>query len=255
MRIFTIKCLKKYGFQLLGLFIILISWEIFAYLVAKPILVPQLKDIFLSIINIFSSEKSFKYIFYTLFRVFITMIFSLSFGLILGVFSGLNTKIEKTFFVAENILRTLPTAVVILLALIWFRSNLTPIFVGSLILLPLFYRDTADAVKNIPIIFTEMSDDFKVSFFIRLKYLYLPYCIFTLRTSLVTAMGLAVKVVVMSELLSQPKNGIGVAFQIAKTQLDTATIFAWGIITVLIAVILQVFIKICQKGSKCKYAK
>lgn len=257
-RIFTIsvfRIFKKYRYRLLGLCIILGGWELLAVVVASPLLVPHLHDIFFSLVSLFSLRISYIYIFFTILRICVVLIVSLLLAVSFGLLAGLNPKAEKLFFAAETILRTLPTVALILLALIWFRSNLTPVFVASLVSLPLLYRDMADAIKNIDPRLTEMSADFEVPFQTRLRFLYLPHCLFAMRTSLVSAIGLTVKVLVMSELMSQPKYGIGTAFQIAKSQLDTGAIFAWGIISVLLAAFLQsVFRLIMRLRRRGTYA-
>lgn len=240
----------KNAFELLGILALLLSWEIFSLLASKPILVPSVGSIFQAVFDIFAHKTSYIHIFFTVLRVFITLTIDLSLALLLALLAGINPKIEKIFFASESFLRSLPTAVVILLALIYFRSNFTPIFVASLLVFPLIYRNIVDAIKNINSYFIEMSNDFRVSLFTRIRYVYLPHCFFALKSSFTTALGLAIKVIVMSELLSQPNYGIGTSLQTAKTQLDTASLFAWGIITVLLAVILQKISTLKTKAYK-----
>lgn len=229
--------------------VLLTCWEVLSRVLAKPILVPSLLEIISAGIQIFSTGESYLFILFTLGRILLTLVLDLSLALAFGFLAGLNSKIENALLPLENFLRASPTVAFILLALIWFRSNLAPVFVASLIVFPILYRSIVDAIKNISSDFIELADDFKLSFEKRLFFLYLPYVLQALKTSFVTGVGLAVKVVITSEVLCQPKNGIGVAFQLAKIQLYSAGIFAWTLISLMLNFLLQVLFKsLGEKG-------
>ncbi|MEL3909104.1 MAG: ABC transporter permease subunit [Treponemataceae bacterium] len=239
----------------MGLLIFLACWEILARILAKPILVPSLLEIMSAVVKIFGTGESYLFILFTLGRILFTLVLDLSLAFVFGFLAGLNSNVENALFPFENILRASPTVAFILLALIWFRSNLAPVFVASLIVFPILYRSIVDAIKNISSDFTELADDFNLSFRKRLFFLYLPHVSSALKTSLVTGVGLAVKVVITSEVLCQPKNGIGLAFQLAKTQLYSAGIFAWALISVMLNFLLQALFKRFGKKGRIKNVK
>lgn len=245
-RIFIINIFSKRErvFQLVGFFLFLFSWEILSVIIANPILFPSLHDIFFSLISILSTGESYTCIGFTILRIAITIILDLAFALVLGLLAGMYREIEHILLPLENVLRSLPSVAVILIMLIWFKSNITPILVGSLAVFPLLYRSIVDAVKHIEPKFIELSNDFKVPTKTKIRFLYLPHIMIALKTALVSSFGLGVKVVVTSELLSQPKYGIGAALQIAKIQLNTADIFAWAVISLFIIFVSHLTFKV-----------
>ncbi len=233
-----------------GAVLCLTCWEVFAQILNKPLIAPTLLEILLSIVNILTRKKSYIFIGTTLLRVFITLLIDFIIAFLLGLMAGLNKKIEDLLLTFENILRSLPTVAILLISLIWFKSNITPIFVASLIVLPILYRSITDGVKNIDKNLMEMSEDFNVSFFRKLFLLYIPSIKPFLLNALTLSIGFAIKVIVTAEVLSQPKNGIGSALYLAKVQLDTAELFAWAVISIVIAIVLQKLSRYKTKKEK-----
>lgn len=239
MMLFTTRQNKFKTYKIGGVFFCLILWELFAQILKAPLIVPPLKEIVTAFVLIIKTQETYVFILSSLIRVFITLAVDSLIAFAFGIISGLNKNIEDFLSAPESILKSSPTIAVLLLALIWFKSNMTPIFVASLIVLPILYRNIVDGVKNIDKNLIEMSYDFNVHFGKRLKSLYLPCIRPFLKNGYVLSTGFAVKVVIMAEVLSQPKYGIGSAFQTAKVQLETASIFAWTGIAVLLAALLQ----------------
>lgn len=238
-----LSTIKQNKFKIGGAFFCLILWETFAQGLKAPLIIPPIKEILSALFVIIKTPETYIFILSSLIRILITLAIDSFIAFLLGIASGLNKNVEAFLSAPENILKSSPTISVLLLALIWFKSNMTPIFVTSLIVLPLLYRNIVDGVKNIDKGLIEMSYDFNIPFGKRLKSLYLPCIRPFLKNGYILSTGFTVKVVIMAEVLSQPKYGIGSAFQTAKIQIETASIFAWTGIAVLLAAFLQKGVK------------
>lgn len=214
-------------------------WQITAVLIAQPLIVPKLEAIASAMVAILADEKFFSTVAATLLRIAATIGIDTLIAFILGIAAGISYRIEAALSPFETAMRAVPTMGVLLLSLIWFNSEITPVFVASLIALPLLYRGVVNGVKNIDDRLIQMSAGFRVPFLRRLSRLYIPSIRpFTL-TAYSTALGLLVKVMVTAEVLSQPRKGIGTEFQIARAQLDTATIFGWAMIVIIFAGLIE----------------
>ncbi len=239
MKVFTIKQNKLFLYKLGGVFFCLALWETAARILKQPIIIPALEDITKSFFLLIYDKNSYYFIGCSAMRIILTLLLDSCIAFPLGIISGLSKKCEAFFSTAENILKSVPTMTVLLLALIWFKSEVTPLFVSSLIVLPILYGNIRDGVKNIDKNLIIMSEDFSVPLKCRLKFLYIPCITPFIKNAYDNASGFCVKVLISAEVLSQPKYGIGTAFQIARVQLNTAALFAWGVIAVLLAVLLQ----------------
>ena len=230
---------NKIIYGLCGLAAGLGIWQITAVLIAQPFIVPRLEAIASTTVAILADEHFLSTVAATLLRIAATIGIDTLIAFLLGIAAGISYRIEAALSPFETAMRAVPTMGVLLLSLIWFNSEITPIFVASLIVLPLLYRGVVNGVKNIDGRLIQMSAGFRVPFLRRLIRLYIPSIRpFTL-TAYSAALGLLVKVMVTAEVLSQPRKGIGTEFQIARAQLDTATIFGWAIIVIIFAGLIE----------------
>ena len=241
-------------YRLCGLAAGLGLWQLTAMLIAQPLIVPRLEAIAAATADILTKEDFFLTVAATLLRIAATIAIDTVIAFLLGIAAGVSARIEAALSPFETAMRAVPTMGVLLLSLIWFNSEITPIFVASLIALPLLYRGVVNGVKNIDIRLIQMSTGFQVSFVRKLKQLYIPSIRpFTL-TAYSATLGLLVKVMVTAEVLSQPRRGIGTEFQIARAQLDTATIFGWGIIVIVFAALMEQAAKRILSYNKARKA-
>lgn len=230
-----------------GVVFSLALWETAAHILKQPIIIPALEDIAKSFFLLIQDSISYYFIGSSAGRVILTLLVDSCVAFPFGIAAGLSKKCEAFLSTAEHILKSVPTMTVLLLALIWFKSEVTPLFVSSLIVLPILYGNIRNGIKNIDKNLVIMSEDFNVSLKRRLLFLYIPCIKPFIKNAYGIASGFCVKALISAEVLSQPKYGIGTAFQIARIQLDTAALFAWGIIAVLLAIILQYSIrKVCR---------
>ena len=229
----------KRAYGLCGLAAGLGIWQITAVLIAQPFIVPRLEAIASATVAILIDKNFFSTLGATLLRIAATIGIDTLIAFLLGIAAGISYRIEAALSPFETAMRAVPTMGVLLLSLIWFNSEITPLFVASLIALPLLYRGVVNGVKNIDGRLIQMSAGFRVPFLRKLRQLYIPSIRpFTL-TAYSAALGLLVKVMVTAEVLSQPRKGIGTEFQIARAQLDTATIFGWAIIVIIFAALME----------------
>ena len=241
-------------YRLCGLVAGLGLWQLTAVLIAQPLIVPRLEAIAAATVDILTGEDFFLTVAATLLRIAATIAIDTVIAFLLGIAAVVSARIEAALSPFETAMRAVPTMGILLLSLIWFNSEITPIFVASLIALPLLYRGVVNGVKNIDIRLIQMSTGFQVSFVRKLKQLYIPSIRpFTL-TAYSATLGLLVKVMVTAEVLSQPRRGIGTEFQIARAQLDTATIFGWGIIVIVFAALMEQAAKRILSYNKARKA-
>ncbi len=128
---------------------------------------------------------------------------------------------------------------VILLALIWLRSEKAPILVAFLVTFPILYQNVVQGIRQVDLKLIEMVNLYGVNKWKILKDLYLPSIRSYLLAGMSTAMGLTIKIVIAAEVLSQPYLSIGTSFQLEKAHLNTAGVFAWSFIAIVLASIFD----------------
>lgn len=239
MQVFTNKKGKLSLLSTMTILVLLISWHILAIYISKTYILPTPIATTSELLKLLISLESYIDIFTSVIRLIIGFTISLIFGLVFGIISGLSKIAQEILTPIVNILRTLPTMVIILVMLIWFGSELTTVFVGVLIVFPIVYSNIMYGIKNIDFKIIEMGKMYQFSVKKMIKYIYLPSLRKPIVSSIVAGVGLNFKVLIASEVLSQPQNGIGSNLLLAKINLQMDKVFAWAILIILLSILLE----------------
>ena len=229
-----IKALKI----IFSLAVILSIWEVLALIVDDSYFLPDVLDTSRALINIFSSRTFFKVVFTAFYRV--------STGLVLGIASGIAVALLCHKFDLVNtvlspiisIMKATPVACIIVL--LWIRLNYTEIaiFVVVLMVLPIVWQNVYDGCKAVDEGLTEVADVFELTKWQRLKVLLLPSVLSYLLPAIITSVGLAWKAEVAAEIMT--KSNIGrLIYDFKTVSYDTASIFAWTVVIVVLSIAFE----------------
>jgi len=241
------KKYKELIYTFASILMLLIIWKLVDLVVNKEILVPSPENTFNEIIQIMKAPYFMLSVINTLRRAIIGFLIALFTGLILGMLGGFFKPIYYLLRPLVLINKAVPTMAMILLALIWLESERAPILVGFVVIFPIIYEGVVQGVRSIDIKLIEMMRQYKVKRPDMLKDLYMPAISSHLTGAMSAAMGLNLKIIIAAEVLSQPKISMGTSFQIEKSNLNTAGVFALSIITIIIAGLLEQALKLFSR--------
>lgn len=176
-------------------------------------------------------------------RIGISFVLALGLALLLGIPAGIVPRIEQLLSAPMRVMRAVPTMGIILLSLIWLSSEGAPLFVCTLVVMPLLYGGISGAIRAIDPGLIELHKVFPVPLSRRIFRFYIPAILPAFTGSLVAALSLNVKVMIAAEVLSQPRLAIGTAFQIERAQLNTPGVFAWCLIVILLSAVLDLLLR------------
>jgi NitT/TauT family transport system permease protein len=160
---------------------------------------------------------------------------SLGAGLLVGFPSGRYPAVLRFVKPYLTIIQSTPVLAIILIALIWFRTDIVPVFVSFLMAFPVITASVAEGIRSVEPGLISMARVYRVGRRRMLFGLYLPSVLPFLASGASAALGLCWRVVVAAEVLSQPFLGIGTGLQEAKVRLDTPRVFAWTAAALLIS--------------------
>ena len=151
-----------------------------------------------------------------------------------------------------NILKAAPFAVISIYIFYAFyqTKEIAPGIVTFLVVLPLSFEGLIGAIDNID---KNLIDDMKmleISTFKKFIYVYIPICVPFIVTTLLQSFGLGLKVMIMSEFMSQVDKTIGGALFNIKYNYDYAYLLGWLVIIITIVSIIDMLIRIISKRSK-----
>ncbi|MCC5909365.1 MAG: ABC transporter permease subunit [Clostridiaceae bacterium] len=239
---------KELLYTILSVMILLLLWKVASVIVDKEILIPSPESTFMEIIRIIQSPNFIVSVMNTLKRALIGFAIALAAGVSLGMVGGFYKPSYYLLRPLVLIIRAAPTMAIILLALIWLQSEKAPILVGFVVIFPVLYENVVQGIRNVDVKLVEMMDIYDIKKLDRLKDLYIPSIRSYLNSGMAAAMGLNLKIIIAAEVLSQPRMSMGTSFQIERVNLNTAGVFAWALITIMLAGILEQGLKIINKN-------
>ena len=133
------------------------------------------------------------------------------------------------------VLRAIPVASFVIVALIWIPSRNLSVLISFLIVFPVIYAETSAEIARVDPQLREMAGVFRMSAGRRLMYLYALPALRHMAPACASAMGLAWKSGVAAELISIPAGSIGERLYQAKVYLMTGDLFAWTILIILLS--------------------
>lgn len=242
MNFITEKKNKKYIYSSAGIIIFLIIWYIIS-LFYKPVILPSPIYTFKTLFKMIFLKDTWINIYFSFLRLSAGYFLSLFFGILIGFLMGLNEKISFFLNPIIVILQTTPNISWILIAIIWFGLNSKiVIFAIFVSLFPIFVINTKEGLKNTDIDILEMSEVYKLSRKIKLKYIYFPSVKNYIASAGIITIERGWKIGAMAELLSLD-SGIGAGLYWARNNLQTEKIFSWTIILVFMGYISSYILK------------
>jgi len=228
---------KKYIW--ISTILLLLIWEIVAQFVHNTLKLPSPTDTILAFFQIIQSELFVRQVIETIKRALMGFGISFVIGVVFGLSAGFSDPIYYLLRPIILVQRAVPTMAIILLTLIWLNREAAPILVGFLIIFPIIYSAVVVGIRNIDHKLLEMTKIYQFDKKSKIRYLYIPSIWSSLESVSAAAISLNLKIVIAAEVLSQPKQGIGTGFIMEKMAFNTAGVFAWAIVAIIIAALFE----------------
>ena len=164
-------------------------------------------------------------------------------GAVLALFLA---AVSYRYKITEEVLRpfmvfckAVPVAVFAVLILIWWGSSMLAVAICFLVVFPNIYLNTLEGLKSADAELIEMAEVFRLPFATRFFYIYRPALKPFLLSAFQLSLGMSWKSGVAAEVIGTPVHSIGGALYLAKIYLDTADLFAWTVVIVVLSVLFE----------------
>lgn len=238
---------KNKIYVLFSCIVFIVLWQSAAIFINNEIYIPRIEVVIIQIKNIFFNSNFIKIIISSFYRSILSYILALLGAIILGVLSVVYPFFEYFMTPLNSLAKTIPTMVLVVLALVWFDKDSAPFVVGIAITFPILYEGIRNNIINIDKKITDMMNIYEVNLIDKIRKVYFPLIKFYFMSIFVSTFSLTFKVVIAGEVHGQPKYGIGSQIQIEKMNFNTPGIFAWIIIIAIMSVILEILNNILNK--------
>lgn len=229
--------------------LLIIGWEWLSRVFGSRQILPGPADSITSLIKIAGEPDFLLALGSTLYRGFIGFFFALLCAILVGIPAGLNSGIEAAFKPILITLRSTPVVAIILLALIWFRSEQVPVFIGFLTMFPILSINITQGIRETDTSLIQMASLYHIKKTKILSHIYWPSIMPFLFSGMSTAVGFGWRSVIIGEVLSQPRYGIGAMMQDAQSYLLVSDVIAWTLIAIVVSAVFEWIIRQIEKRS------
>ncbi len=160
-------------------------------------------------------------------------------GVLLGLATGSSAAVSALTRPMRAVLTGIPPIITVVLVSLWvgLDGDAAP-WVVALATLPLVWLATAEAVQDIDPDLVEMSAGLHVSGWWRLTRLTLPAIASPAIAASAYVAATSIRLTIMAELLAG-SDGVGARIARARTTLDTEEVFAWALVAIALALVLE----------------
>ena len=149
-------------------------------------------------------------------------------GLVLGALGARWRWVRIFIEPAMQLIRAMPVASFVILALLWVRSANLSVVVSFTHVLPVVYAGVQGGIADTDSQLLEMAHVYRLPLITRLRYIWLPGIFPSFCESCIAA-----------EVIGLPDHSVGDALYRAKITLSTPDVFAWTLVIVLLSALLS----------------
>jgi NitT/TauT family transport system permease protein len=225
-------------YTLAGAAAILVGWQLLSLFV-KPVFVASPADTLRALGDLAWGSTLWVQLLITLKRLVIGLAVGAAVGWVLGVAAGMEPRLRAFLEPLRWVGMTIPVVILAVLAMTWFGlGDFTVVLVVALIVIPTMYVNTVEGVLAIDPRLVEMGRVYRFSRGLLLREIYLPGVASPAIAGLTLATGISVRAVVLAEVLAAT-SGIGHAFARASSLLETAQLFAWVLVLLVLMAAIE----------------
>lgn len=230
--------------QLLGIVLFALFLGEFLFLVMdNPVIFPSPWMVLAAMKEQLQTTIFYKSIFFTVTRVVFGIAMSFFFGAMLAFWRFFYPKTRIWLDYLILLLRSIPNITLMILFLFWLGGEQSLFLVIFLVLFPVVYQACADELETIQTRWKDVLEIYPQPRRYLLRQVYIPLLKPALGSALISITSLGFKVGVMAEILSQVRGGIGRNMQIAKLNVDLASLLAWTIWFLIVVAVCEWIIK------------
>ena len=242
--------LRKTGKVILIALFWLGLWTLLAQLVHLDLLLPSPLTVARRFVQLVQEPVFWRATLATLLRILSGFFIGMLSGLLLAVLMHISRVARSLLAPLVQLIRATPVASFIILALVWLSSSRLPVFICSLMVLPVAISNTEAGIRSVDRQLLEMAQVYHLRRVTVLRHIYWPALKPYLLAAAGSAMGLAWKSGVTAEVIAAPRFAIGSKLNTAKVYLETPDVFVWTIVVVLLSLLLEKALRRAVKEAK-----
>lgn len=200
-------------------------------------------------IFVLSGDINFwKYIVFSLMRVVLGFLSAIIMGTSLAVLMNFYNLLFCIFKPLILIIKTIPVASFVVLALVFIKSFYLPIFISFLMVMPLVWANVFEGMNKVDTKLLQMSKVYQFSKKKKIMHIYVPSLKPYFLAAATTGIGFAWKSAIAAEIIANTANSVGAQILNAKAYMETLDVFAWTAVIIFLSFVLEKILIIVLKN-------
>ena len=225
--------------KLLSVALALLLWQAGAMALDLNLLLVTPVEVVRRLFTLVGENDFWQTLLFSFSRIVLGFALAFALGCLLGVLSGKWPLLETLLWPYVITIKTVPVASFIILSLIFFSARQLPTFISFLMVFPVIYSNVLEGISSTDRELLEMAQVFKISWWRRLGYIYLPHLKPFLFSACSVALGMSWKSGVAAEVIGVASGSIGEKLYESKVYFITEDLLAWTVVIVLISVLFE----------------
>ena len=214
-------------------------WQLAAWLIHNNIILVGPADAGLALLRLIPTGEFWLSVVHSFGRISLGFLLAFACGLALGGAACRFPFLRELLAPLFSLLKSIPVASFVILALIWVGSRNLAVIIAFLVVLPMIYVNTLAGLESTDPKLLEMARIFRMPALKQFRYIYLPSLLPYLLSGCRVALGMSWKSGVAAEVIGIPDSSIGEQLYMSKIYLDTANLFAWTFVIIVISALFE----------------
>lgn len=189
--------------------------------------------------TIWMEDGFFSTIWFSFQRIVLGFFLGFFLGLILAILAGRLKIVEIFLWPFVVTIKSIPVASFVIISLIWLSAAQLSVFISFLMVFPVIYSNVLEGIKSTDENMTQMAELYHLSFPRRLLYIHMPQLKPFLLSACSVALGLSWKSGIAAEVIGIPNGSMGEMLYESKIYFNTADLFSWTVIIVLVSLLFE----------------
>ena len=198
--------LRDLIYKILSIMIWVLFWEVMVRKVGNINILPSPITVVHTIGQFIGKYEFWKTIFYSSGRIMIGFFLAIAVGILFAFFSYRNKFLFELIKPIMLIMKAVPVASFIILALLWINKKNLSILISFIMVLPLIYTNVLQGLKCTDFKLLEMAKVFHIGKRKKLRYIYIPTIVPYIISAVSVGLGFSWKAGIAAEVIGIPKG-------------------------------------------------
>lgn len=227
-------------------------WYLAATLIDKEIFLPYPHTVALRFLTLSGTADFWTTVIASLARILRGFIYGVVLGGVIALLTHYIPLARGLISPFIRMVRAVPVASFTLLLFLWLDNDMIPVFIALLMVAPIIWENLSAGLSAMDKGLIEMAKVYRIPRGKTLKKIIFPSLVPYLYSGMLTSLGLAWKSGIAAEVISYPSVAIGKALGEAKTYLETADVFVWTAVVILLSLSFEAIIRLLFKKKRKK---